>query len=75
MEHQKTNNRIYHVLEKGTKRKGKDERMCRGILSLKIQPQSGIESIDYNIMFSHGFLCDECNELQLQTKECDWARI
>ena len=46
----------------------------RGPLSSKIQPWSKMEFTHCNIIFSRGFLCDEWNGLQLQTKEYDWTR-
>ena len=74
MEHQKASNRIYHVPQEETKREVKGKRMFRGLLSSKIQPRIAIKFTHYNIMFSRRFLCDESNELHLQTKECDWMR-
>ena len=74
MEHQKTSSRIYHVTEEEMKHKRKGERICRGPVSLKIQPRIEIKFTHCNIMFSCRFLCDECIELQLQTKECNWTK-
>ena len=76
MEHQKTNSRIYNVIEEERKRKSKGKRMCRcrGTSQLKIQPQIKINFTHLTIMFSHRFLCNEYIGLQLQTKECNWTR-
>ena len=74
MEYQKTIVRIHHVPEEETKREGEGERMCQGPLSSRVKLQNKIKFTHCTIIYSHGFLCDKCNGLQLQTKECDWMR-